>query len=168
MLIKFLFSLDYVSLNVEFNVFMKNDIMIVIYVNDLIFTKFDSTIIFWLKNVLNERFEMNDLNSCIYYLNMMIFKIQRLKLLFLNQSVYVEQMLRDHEMWNCKSLIIFMNVLCCLVKIFDEYIADKSLRINYQSIMKSLMYIMLKTQFDITYFISIISRYVFNLIQIHW
>jgi hypothetical protein len=39
--------------------------MIVIYVNDLIFTEFDLAIIFWLKNVLNERFEMNDLNSCI-------------------------------------------------------------------------------------------------------
>jgi hypothetical protein len=64
-LIKFLFSFDYVFLNVEFNVFMKNDIMIVIYVNDLIFTKFDSTIIFRLKNALNERFEMNDLDSCL-------------------------------------------------------------------------------------------------------
>jgi hypothetical protein len=30
------------------------------------------------------------------------------------------------------------------------------------------MYIMLKTRLDITYFISIISRYVFNLTQIHW
>jgi hypothetical protein len=50
-LIKFFFFLDYVSLNVEFNVFMKDEIMIVIYVNDLIFTKFDSTIISWLKNV---------------------------------------------------------------------------------------------------------------------
>jgi hypothetical protein len=44
-LIKFFF-LDYVSLNVEFNVFMKDDIMIVIYVNDLIFTKLDFAIIF--------------------------------------------------------------------------------------------------------------------------
>jgi hypothetical protein len=131
MLIKFLFSFDYVSLNVEFNVFMKNDIIIVIYVNDLIFTKFDSTIIFWLKNALNERFEMSDLNSCIYYLDMMIFRIRRFRLLFLNQSVYVEQMLRNHEMWNCKSLIIFMNVLCRLIKIFDEYTVDKSFRINY-------------------------------------
>jgi hypothetical protein len=94
----FFFSFDYVLLNVEFNVFMKDDIMIVIYVNDLIFTKFDSTIIFWLKNVLNKRFEMNDLNLCIYYFDMMIFKIRRLKLLFLNQSVYVESMLRNHEM----------------------------------------------------------------------
>jgi hypothetical protein len=167
-LIKFFFSFNYVSLNVEVNVFIKDDIMIVIYVNDLIFTKFDSTIIFWLKNVLNERFEMNDLHLCIYYFDMMIFRIRRLKLLFLNQSVYVEQMLRNHEMWNCKSLITFMNVSCRLIKIFDEYTVDKSLRINYQSIVRSLMHIMLKTRFDITYFISMISRYVFNFTQIHW
>jgi hypothetical protein len=168
MLIKFFFFLDYVSLNVEFNIFMKDDIMIVIYVNDLIFTELDSTIIFWSKNALNEQFEMSDLDSCIYYLDMMIFRIRRLRLLFLNQSVYVEQMLRDHEMWDCKSLIILMNVSCRLIKASDEYITDISLKISYQSIVKSLMYIMLKTRLDITYFISVISRYVFNLTQIHW
>ncbi len=167
-LIKFFFFLDYVLLNVEFNVFMKNDIMIVIYVNDLILTELNFATIFWLKNALNDRFEMSDLDSCIYYLDMMIFRNRRLRLLTLNQSFYVEQVLRDHEMWDCKSLIIFMNVSCRLIKISDEYTADKSLRISYQSIVKSLMYIMLKTRLDITYFISIISRYVFNLTQIHW
>jgi hypothetical protein len=53
--------------------------MIVIYVNNLIFTKLNLAAIVWLKNVLNERFEMNDLNSCIYYLDMMIFKNRNLK-----------------------------------------------------------------------------------------
>jgi hypothetical protein len=167
-LIKFFFCFDYVSLNVEFNVFMKNDIMIVIYVNDLIFTELNLATIFKLKNVLNDRFEMSDLDSCIYYLDMMIFKNRRFKQLILNQSVYVEQMLRDHEMWDCKSLIIFMNVSCRLIKISDEYTADKSLRINYQLIVRSLMYIMLKIRSNIIYSISMISRYVFNLIQIHW
>jgi hypothetical protein len=78
-LIKFLFFFDYVSLNVEFNVFMKDYIMIIIYVNDLILTKLNLATIFWLKSVLNERFEMNDLNSCIYYFDMMIFKNWNLK-----------------------------------------------------------------------------------------
>ncbi len=166
-LIKFFFSLDYASLNVEFNVFMKNEIMIAIYVNDLIFTKLNFATIFWLKNVLNERFEMSDLDLCTYYLDMMIFKNRRFKQLILNQSIYVEQMLRNHEMWNCKSLIIFMNVSCRLIKIFDEYTADKNLRINYQSVVRSLMYIMLKTRLDIIYSISMINRYVFNLTQSH-
>jgi hypothetical protein len=51
-----------------------------------------------------------------------------------------------------------MNVSCRLIKIFDEYTVDKNLKINYQLIVKSLMYIMLKIRFNITYFISIISR----------
>jgi hypothetical protein len=155
-------------LNVEFNVFIKDDIMIVIYVNDLIFMRFNLATIFWLKNALNERFETSDLNSCIYYLDMMIFKNRHLKQLILNKSVYVEQMLRDHEMWNCKSLIIFMNVSCRLIKISDEYIIDKRIKINCQLIVKSLMYIMLKIRSNIIYFISMISRYVFNFIQTHW
>ncbi len=167
-LAKFLFSLDYVSLNVEFNVFMKDDIMIAIYVNDLILTEFDLAVIFRLKNALNERFEMSDLELCIYYLDMKIFRDRRLKLLALNQSAYVEQILRDHEMWDCKSLITLMNAFCRLIKIFDEYIADKSLRTSYQSVVKSLMYVMLEIRSDIAYSISVISRYVFNSTQTHW
>ncbi len=167
-LIKFLFSLSYVPLDVEFNVFMRDDIMIVIYVNDLILTRLNLAAIVWLKNALNERFEMSDLNSCTYYLGMMIFRNRSLRQLILNQSVYVEQMLRNHEMWDCKSLITLMNVSCRLIKVFDEYTADKSLRISYQSAVRSLMYIMLKTRSNIAYFISMISRYVFNLIQTHW
>ncbi len=143
---------------------MKDDIMIVIYVNDLIFTRFNLATIFWLKNVLNECFKMNNLNSCIYYFDMMIFKNRHFKQLILNQNVYVEQMLRDHEMWNCKSLIIFMNVSCRLIKNFDEYIVDKNFKINYQLIVRLLMYIMLKTRSNIFYFILMINRYVFNLI----
>jgi hypothetical protein len=77
-------------------------------------------------------------------------------------------MLRNHEMWNCKSLIIFMNVSCRLIKIFEKYIVDKNLKINYQLIVRSLMYIMLKIRSNIIYFISMINRYVFNFIQIHW
>jgi hypothetical protein len=88
-LIKFFF-LDYVSLYIEFNVFMKNDIMIVIYVNNLIFKKFHLAIIVWLKNVLHERFEINNLKLCSYYFDMMIVKNRHLKLLILNQSVYIK------------------------------------------------------------------------------
>jgi hypothetical protein len=61
-----------------------------------------------------------------------------------------------------------MNVSCRLIKIFDEYTADKSLRISYQSIVESLMYIMLEIRSNIIYFISMINRYVFNLTQTHW
>ncbi len=102
MLIKFLLSLNYTSLNAKSNVFIKNQTLIIIYVDDLIITKFNLNVISILKRALNEWFEMSDLNFCTFYLDMMIFKNRNLRKLILDQSVYVEQMLRDHDMWNCK------------------------------------------------------------------
>jgi hypothetical protein len=61
-----------------------------------------------------------------------------------------------------------MNVSYRFIKIFNEYIIDKNFKINYQLIVKSLMYIMLKIRSNIIYFISMINRYVFNFIQTHW
>jgi hypothetical protein len=131
-------------------------------------TKLDLDVISILKRAFNEQFEMSDLNFCKFYLNMMIFKNRNLRKLILNQSVYVEQILRDYEMWDCKLLIIFMNVFCRLIKVFDDYIADKNLRISYQLIINSLIYVMLNIKLDIIYLISMISRYAFNSIQTHW
>ncbi len=167
-LIKFFFSLDYISLNAKNNVFMKNQTLIIIYVDDLIMTNLDSVAIKALKHFLSQWFEMSDFNFCIFYFDMIIFRKRELQKLILDQSAYVEQMLWDHEMWNCKSLIIFMNDFCRLIKIFDEYIADKKLRIDYQFVVKSFMYIMLDIKSNIIYFIFVINRYVFNSTQTHW
>jgi hypothetical protein len=168
MLIKFFFSLNYISLNIKNNVFIKNQTLIIIYVDDLIMTKFDSNVISTLKHVLSEQFEMSDLDFCTFYFNMIIFKNRNLRKLTFDQSVYVEQMFRDHDMWNYKSLIIFMNVFCHLIKILDDYIADKNLKISYQSTINSLMYVMLNIKFDIIYFIFVIKRYAIDSIQTHW
>ncbi len=56
-------------------------------------TEFDSIVITTLKQALNEKFEMSDLDFCTFYLDIMIFKKRKLRKLILDQSVYVEQML---------------------------------------------------------------------------
>jgi hypothetical protein len=58
--------------------------------------------------------------------------------------------------------------LCRLIKIFDEYTVNKNFKINYQLIVKLLMYIMLKIRSNIIYFIFVINYYIFNFIQTHW
>jgi hypothetical protein len=115
MLIKFFFFLNYTFFDAKNNVFMKNQIFIAIYVDDLIVTKSNSIAILILKRILNEQFKMSDLNFYMFYINRMIFRNRNLRKLFLDQSVYVEQIFRDHEIWNCKSLIIFTNVFVVLV-----------------------------------------------------
>ncbi len=77
---------------------MKNQTLIVIYVDDLIMIDLDSIVINALKHVLSQRFEMSDIDFCTFYLDMMIFRNRSLRKLIFDQSVYVEQMLRDHEM----------------------------------------------------------------------
>ncbi len=167
-LAKFLSSLGYVPLDAESNVFMKDGTMVAIYVDDLILTGPNPAAISWLKNALNGRFEMSDLGPCTYYLGMMISRNRSLRQLTLDQSTYVEQVLRDHGMWDCKPLATPMDASCRLVKAPDEYTADKSLRISYQSAVGSLMYIMLGTRPDIAYSISVVSRYASNPTQTHW
>ncbi len=164
----FFLFFDYILLDVKNNVFMKNQTLFIIYVDDLIIINFDLIVIIILKHVLNQRFEMSDLDFCTFYLDMMIFRNRNLRKLILDQSVYVEQMLQNHNMWDFKSLIIFMNVFCRLIKIFDDYIVDKNLKINYQSAINLLMYIMLNIKFDIICFIFVINWYIVNLIQTHW
>ncbi len=90
MLIKFFLFLDYTSSDAESNVFIKNQTLIVIQVDDLIMTNFDFVVISILKRILNEQFEMSDLDFCTFYLDMIIFKKRELRKLILDQSVYVE------------------------------------------------------------------------------
>jgi hypothetical protein len=85
-------------LNAKNDVFIKNQMLIIIYVDDLIMMKFDSNAISILKRALNEQFEMSDLNNCTFYLDMIIFKNRNLRKLTFDQSVYVEQIFRDHDM----------------------------------------------------------------------
>ncbi len=69
---------------------MKNQTFIAIYVDDLIMTKSNSVAILILKRAFNEQFEISDLDSCTFYLDIMIFKNRNLRKLILDQSVYVE------------------------------------------------------------------------------
>ncbi len=135
---------------------------------DLIMTKLDLVFVSILKRASNEQFEMSDLDFYTFYLDMMIFKERKLRKLILDQSVYVKQVLRDHEIWNCKWLIIFMNFFCRLIKAFDEYTVDKNFETNYQLTMRFFMYIMLNIKSNKIYFIFVISLYVFNSIQTYW
>ncbi len=77
---------------------MKNQTLIIIYVDDLIIINFDLIIIIVLKHVLNQYFEINDLNFCIFYFDIIIFKNRNLRKLIFHQNVYVEQIFRSYNM----------------------------------------------------------------------
>ena len=54
--------------------FTNDIIIIVIYVNDILFINFNKVVIQTIKNKLHEKFEMIDLNLYIYYFDIIIAK----------------------------------------------------------------------------------------------
>lgn len=55
------------------------------------------------KHVLGERFHVSDLGSCQYYLGMTVARDRKNRILRLGQWAYLEKILRDHEMTDCKA-----------------------------------------------------------------
>ena len=61
-----------------------------------------------------------------------------------------------------------MKIIARLKPAEKEYIALKNLLKIYQFVIKSLIYTIFDIRFNIAFAISIISRYIFNLIDIHY
>ena len=91
-------SHDFVSVNADLSVFVKEEVIVVINVDDLIITGSSSFEIQRVKKLLNDEFSMIDLGLINYYLNMTITRDRANRILRLGQQAYLEKVLRDHEM----------------------------------------------------------------------
>ena len=80
----------------------------------------------------------------------------------------MKKILKNHDFFDNKSIVIFMKISTKLKIVFIEYIASFDFKHIYQSIVEFFMYVMLDTRFDIVYFVFVINRYVFNFDEIHW
>ena len=110
---------------------------------------------------------MIDLSSLRFYLNMSIERNRSNRILFLNQKIYLKKILKNHDMWKCKSIAIFMNNNVLKIVDFDHVVIVEQ-RHTYQSAVDFLMYVMLKTRSDFIYLVFVINRYAFNFIDTHW
>ena len=100
---------EFVFFNVDFNVFFNEKFIIVIYIDNILLIEFNLKHIIVVKRVFNEHFKMIDLSSLRFYLNMNIERNRLNRILFLSQKIYLKKILKNHDMWKCKSIAIFMN-----------------------------------------------------------
>ena len=109
-----------------------------------------------LRNALNKRFKMTNLNSCYHYFDMKIIKNRNNRTLSLSQSFYVKKILNRFEMINCKFAFIFMNI-----DIKFEF--NKNLIIVddvklFQIMMNNLMYATYIIRLNICFNVQCLSR----------
>lgn len=111
-----------------------------------------------IKQALSERFHMSDLRPCQYYLGMTVTHNRKNRILRLGQRAYLEKILRDHKMIDCKAAPTPMETQH-LEDSPPDYQPTAEFCLQYQSAIGSVMYAILETRPDLAYAVFVLSRY---------
>lgn len=165
-LTSFLKELGFIALLADLAVFVWGTLYIAIYVDDLLLAGFSMSEISIIKAKLSARFDMINIGSCTYYLGIPIWHERPMRTLYLSQHEYIERILREFGMWECKPVATPMD--SSRFEAPEEgYHCSEACRSWYAKAIGSLMYAMLGTRADIAYSVSVLSRYLANLTPTH-
>ena len=101
-LVAFLKSYGMSPLNADLSIYTKPGLMIAIFVDDLLITGGSIPEIKAAKAAFHACFQMSDLGLCKYYLGMTVTRDCKNRILRLGQRAYLEKILVDHQMMDCK------------------------------------------------------------------
>jgi hypothetical protein len=164
---KFLIDLEFKQSNSNHAVFIKNEIFLIMYVDDLLLFDLNLNDLQNIQNQLKQRFKMTNLRQLSHYLDMKIIINSDRDQLMLTQSIYLKKILNQFEMKNCRSVSISMKseMINSLMSAINE--ADQATIKWYQQLIESLMWSAMHTRFDLVYSVKVFSRYAHNLSSIH-
>lgn len=146
-------------------------IYLLLYVDDMLIAAKSMKEITTLKAQLSSEFEMKDLGPAKKILGMEIKRDRKSSLLFLSQEKYIEKVLHRFNMHGTKFVStpiashFKLSALQCPTSDDDiEYMS----RVPYSSAVGSLMYAMVCSRPDLSYAMSLVSRYMANPGKEHW
>ena len=163
---KFLHELSFPPFNADLSVFVKEDMIIAIYVNDLFICSVERKEINNIKKALKPKFHMSDLRLVSFYFGMAITRNCANRILFLGQKAYLEKILQDHGMSDCKAVVVPMDGT--ITATAQDYQAMDNFWIQSQSAVGSLIWAMLCTRPDLAFSVSVVSQYASNPNPSHW
>eukprot|EP00253_Pinus_taeda_P030206 PITA_30206 len=137
-------------------------IIVVLYVDDLIFTSNDAFLIVDFKKLMKSEFEMTDLGFLRYFLGIEVDQIENC--VFISQDKYVEALLKRFNMQNSKATVTPTVMGLKLTK--EDSNKDFNPKL-YKSIVDNLMYLT-ATRPDIMHVVSLISRFMERPKETHW
>jgi hypothetical protein len=140
-------------------------IYLLLYVDDMLIAVKSRKEITTLKRLLSSEFEMKDLGAAKKILGMEITRDRKAGLLFLSQHAYIEKVLQRFNMHDAQSV---STPIAPHFKLFAKQCArsyediEYMSKVPYCSVVGSLMYAMVCSCPDLSYAMSIVSRYMFN------
>src|SRR5438105_13485046 len=120
---------------------------------------------------LGKCFSMKDMGNATYILGIKIYRDRSRRLIGLSQSTYIDKVLKRFNMHDSKKGFLPMSHGVNLSKTQFVVTPDEQERMNgipYASAMGSIMYAMLCTRPDVSYALSVTTRYQSNPSECHW
>ncbi|KAK8943207.1 hypothetical protein KSP39_PZI008734 [Platanthera zijinensis] len=146
-------------------------VFLILYVDDILLIGNDIPTLKVVKNNLGNCFSMKDLGEATYILGIKIYRDRSKKLLGLTQSTYIEKVLKRFNMLESKKGFLPMSHGVnlskdqCPISCEDK---DRMKLIPYASAIGSIMYAMLCTRPDVSFALSMTSRYQSDPGECHW
>ena len=138
-------------------------VLIIVYVDDAIFCGKDKTLVLSLKDRFMKKWECRDLGDVKEFLRMRITRKGRE--IHLDQCAYLEKVLQRCGMQNAKSAPTPLPA--GYKPVANTGTADPALRSKYQTVIGSLLYLMLGTRPDICYAVTLLAQFAANPSQDH-
>ena len=146
-------------------------VFLVLYVDDILLIGNDVSVLQSVKIWLSNNFSMKDLREATYILGIKIYRDISKRLLGLSQSTYIENMPKRFSMDQSKRGFIPMTHGITLSKSLCPRTQDERTHMSlipYVSVIESIMYSMICTKPDVSYGLSVTSRYQSDPGEGHW
>ena len=166
-----MFNIDYDRLVIDHSMFIHkfNDMIVIIYVNDMLICDFKKDDILNFKEKLIERFRIKNFESVSYYLNVKVVRDRENRTMHLSQINYIRQLVEECDLTNCKSASTSMKQIFLKHDIFDDESYQTSIEklIAYVEIIDKLQWISNNTRQDIAYAINKLAQFMKNSTSTH-
>jgi hypothetical protein len=126
-------------------------------VDDIVLFASNPACVIEIKEALSKRYKMSDLGEIRQFLSLQIERDRERRTLFLHQRRNTEKVLQRFGMENCKGVATPMDPKTFLKETSKEF--DNTGRLDYQSMIGSIMFAMLGTRPDIAFPISTLSKF---------
>lgn len=162
-----LLALGFVRSDYDHSIFIKENLIIAVYVDDILLSGEPEKIV-TMKKKLAEEFEMVDGSPVNYFLGIQIYDLSEEQDGFdgyaLSQSKYIADVLEEFHMDDCRPVSTPIDKLQSK-RTNDDAIFDQK---TYQKAVGSLMYLMLGTRPDIAFAISHLAQFCSDPAEKHW
>lgn len=145
------------------------DIILSIYVDDILLVNFIINDIDQIKIDLNKRFRIKNLDEIHFYLEVKIIRNRKNRIMWLTQKTFIKQFVKNCDLESCKSTSISMKSYSFKTNIHNDemYQTSKNEKHFFRKIIESDQWLIWIIRSNIVVAVNKLSKYVSNSTSIH-